>query len=312
MGKVITIGEILVEIMAKEIGQTFLHAGDYRGPFPSGAPAIFIDQVAKSGSPAKIISAVGKDGFGEVNLNRLESNGVDVSNIKVLEDETTGVAFVTYKEDGDRDFIYHISNAACGRINKNYISKEDFEDCSYFHIMGSAIYNEGIRETINKGRRLAKKYGCKISFDPNIRKEIVNDKEKKELLLNILYEANIVLAGEDELYYLTENKDEKSNVENLFNKNAEIVIIKRGSKGVTLYTHNKTVDISPYKVEEVDPTGAGDCFGGTFISCINQEIEVEKATRLATIAGAKAVTKKGPMEGNTTLEELEEVYKELY
>ena len=43
MPKIITIGEILVEIMAKNIGQEFTESGEFFGPYPSGAPAIFID-----------------------------------------------------------------------------------------------------------------------------------------------------------------------------------------------------------------------------------------------------------------------------
>jgi hypothetical protein len=43
-GKIVTIGEILVEIMATTLGHGFLEAQTLIGPFPSGAPAIFIDQ----------------------------------------------------------------------------------------------------------------------------------------------------------------------------------------------------------------------------------------------------------------------------
>ena len=51
MKKVVTIGEIVVEIMAVETGVGFLEPLTLKGPFPSGAPAIFIDQVAKLGQP---------------------------------------------------------------------------------------------------------------------------------------------------------------------------------------------------------------------------------------------------------------------
>ena len=51
--------------------------------------------------------------------------------------------------------------------------------------------------------------------------------------------------------------------------------------------------------------GAGDCFGGTLISCLAQGIDLERTLTLANAAGALAVTKRGPMEGNTTLSELE-------
>ncbi|MDF2592438.1 MAG: pfkB carbohydrate kinase family protein [Clostridia bacterium] len=312
MAQIITIGEILVEVMAKNIGQKLFETGEFVGPFPSGAPAIFIDQAAKCGSNAMIISAVGNDGFGIINLERLQDSGVDISQIKVLNDQSTGVAFVTYKENGDRDFLYHISNAACGDINAKYVPENVFDDIKYFHIMGTAIYNEGLRAAILKGIELAKKKGGKISFDPNVRKEIVNNEEKRKLLVDILEQSNIILVGENELLYLMGIQDENTCVDSLIHNGAEIVIIKRGSRGATLYTKEGAVHAEAYKVEEVDPTGAGDCFAGTFVSCINIGIQPVEAFRLAVIAGAMAVTQKGPMEGNKTLSELKEIYKEIY
>ena len=47
--KVLTIGEVLVEIVATERGNGFREPVKLIGPFPSGAPAIFIDQVGKLG-----------------------------------------------------------------------------------------------------------------------------------------------------------------------------------------------------------------------------------------------------------------------
>ena len=49
MKKLVSAGEILVEIMAQRIGQSFLEPGPLLGPYPSGAPAIFIGQAAALG-----------------------------------------------------------------------------------------------------------------------------------------------------------------------------------------------------------------------------------------------------------------------
>ena len=84
MSKVFTIGEILVEIMASKIGQPFDQPGIWNGPYPSGAPAIFIDQVTRLGVPCGIISCVGNDGFGDINIHRLAADGVDIRGISVL------------------------------------------------------------------------------------------------------------------------------------------------------------------------------------------------------------------------------------
>lgn len=91
MSKVFTIGEILVEIMASKIGQPFDQPGIWNGPYPSGAPAIFIDQVTRLGVPCGIISCVGNDGFGDINIHRLAADGVDIRGISVLPLEATGV-----------------------------------------------------------------------------------------------------------------------------------------------------------------------------------------------------------------------------
>ena len=50
MSDVLTIGELLAEFMAERVGQTFLEPGIFLGPYPSGAPAIFADQVVKTGT----------------------------------------------------------------------------------------------------------------------------------------------------------------------------------------------------------------------------------------------------------------------
>jgi tagatose kinase len=77
--KILAIGEILVEIVALEKGDGFRAPMNLVGPFPSGAPAIFIDQAAKLGHPCALISTVGDDDFGRLNIDRLRADGVDVS-----------------------------------------------------------------------------------------------------------------------------------------------------------------------------------------------------------------------------------------
>ena len=74
MYDIITIGEILVEILAKEIGQELCAPGIFLGPYPSGAPAICIDQVGRMGAKAAIIAKVGDDDFGLLNLRRLQGS----------------------------------------------------------------------------------------------------------------------------------------------------------------------------------------------------------------------------------------------
>ena len=49
MAGIWTMGELLVEIMRPKAGMELYEPGEFLGPFPSGAPAIFIDTVARLG-----------------------------------------------------------------------------------------------------------------------------------------------------------------------------------------------------------------------------------------------------------------------
>ena len=59
-------------------------------------------------------------------------------------------------------------------------------------------------------------------------------------------------------------------------------------------------------VEVLDPTGAGDCFCATFVTLWSKgAFGFRDALERANAAGALAVTKVGPMEGNSNLAAIE-------
>jgi tagatose kinase len=304
MAKIVVIGEILVEIMATEIGQTFLRPGQFQGPYPSGAPAIFADQAARTGADVALVGSVGKDDFGTVNLQRLQSSGVDTSRIRRHPDRPTGSAFVTYAEDGSRSFVFNIAHSAAACIRVDHLDAALFAGCRFFHIMGSSLISSQMTQTILHAVELARAAGAEISFDPNIRKELLLNPAMAETIREILSKTDILLPSEDDLKYLFAEASELDAAHQLLAGNTRLILLKRGKNGCTYFDRQRKIDVPPLIAHEVDPTGAGDCFGGTFISCLVQEIPLPRALSLANAAGSLAVRMRGPMEGNSTLEQL--------
>ena len=74
---IIIMGEMLVEIMREKTDMPLYEAHTFQGPFPSGAPAICIDTVARLGCITAIIGGVERDDFGKCLLDRLKKDGVD-------------------------------------------------------------------------------------------------------------------------------------------------------------------------------------------------------------------------------------------
>lgn len=305
MRKVGAIGEILVEIMAVEPGEGFRAPIAMIGPFPSGAPAIFIDQVARFGHPCGLIGCVGQDDFGRLNIDRLRADGVDVSAINVHERAVTGSAFVRYRPDGSRDFIFNIHDSAAGQTALTDVGRQMIAGCGHLHVMGSTLAVPRLAESVEEALAIVKGNGCSVSFDPNVRKEILSVPGMTERLGKVLAVTDIFLPSGDELFLLATAKDEAGAIRELLDRGVKVVVVKRGAKGATWYDDERVLTVPAIDVRQVDPTGAGDCFGAVLVACWLQGSSPMQALRTANAAGARAVSVKGPMEGAAFRADLE-------
>lgn len=308
MYDIITIGEILVEVLTKEIGQELSVPGVLLGPYPSGAPAICIDQAGRMGVKAAIIAKVGRDDFGKLNLERLRQDGVDVSHVIETSENATGVAFNTYFPDGGRKFLFHFTHAACGELDSKDVSEEAICASKYLHIMGCSITGSpSMGEAIMQAVRLARKNRIKISFDPNIRPELLHGKIMDHYR-EILDCCDVLLTGKSELQLLFGENWENA-VRKLLDTKNRAIVVKDGSRGTQFYSRDEAFSIATYPANEVDPTGAGDCFDATFLSMLCLGSDYRTAVHYANAAGALAVSKAGPMEGNSFKADLDRFFR---
>ena len=305
MKKIITIGEIVVEIMAVEPGLGFTAAIPLIGPFASGAPAIFIDQAAKLGQPCGIVSAVGNDDIGVLNVERLRRDGADVSAIGVHPTAATGSAFVRYRPDGNRDFIYNIRHSACSAISLTPEAEALIDGADHLQIMGSALFFDGIVSAIFEATRRIKAKGGTVSFDPNIRKEMLELPGMREALAHALENADLFMPSGPEMFLFTKATEEAAAIAELLERGIKAIVVKLGADGASYFDRSGEVSAPAFRVEEIDPTGAGDSFGAAFVTCWLRGMAPGKALTIANATGARAVSDKGPMEGTSTMAEIE-------
>jgi len=305
MKSILTIGEILVEIMATDRGDGFLEPMTLVGPFPSGAPAIFIDQAARFGQPAAMIGCVGDDDFGRVNLNRLRRDGVDVSAIRIDPEAVTGSAFVRYRPDGTRAFVYNIKQSAAGRITLDAAARAAIARSDHLHLMGTALFSPAIVAIVFEAAEAIKARGGTISFDPNLRPEMLRLPGLSEACEALFRRCDLYLPSGEELTLFTTAKGEEAAVAEILAGGVRAVVHKKGAAGATCFDPAGRVAQAAFAVDEIDPTGAGDCFGATFVSCWLRDMPPAESLVYAAAAGALAVTKQGPMEGAATRAEMD-------
>jgi sugar/nucleoside kinase (ribokinase family) len=305
MKTIVTVGEILVEVMATRRGQTFLEPGALIGPYPSGAPAIFIDQVARLGQPCGMIGCVGDDDFGVLNVQRLRADGVDVSAIAVHRDAPTGSAFVTYQENGERHFVFNIRHIASGHISIAAAAAPLLAHADHLHIMGTSLISPKVIEAMRTAMRRVKSRGGTISFDPNSRKELSGGSDLTAFVEEILLVSDLVMPSGPELRFLTGEANEASAIASLLGRGVGAVVVKRGARGASYYDLSGATHGAPFDVEEVDPTGAGDCFDATFVVCHLRGMSRVDCLRYANASGAHKVLYRGPMEGVVSFTDLD-------
>ena len=305
MKKVLTIGEILVEIMATTPGAGFRDPLTFTGPFPSGAPAIFIDQVARLGQPSAMIGCVGNDDFGRVNLDRLGRDGVDIRGIAIDPEFATGSAFVRYRVDGARDFVFNIKHSAAGRTTLTDAARTVIAESDHLHVMGTALFSPAIVDAILETIGLIKARGGTVSFDPNVRQELLGLPGLREAFATIFGQCDLFLPSGPELFLFTEATEQDSAVAEILARGVGAVVVKAGAEGASYFDGTGRSRQAAFRVTEVDPTGAGDCFGATFVTCWLRGLEPARALAYAAASGARAVQKQGPMEGVSTFADLD-------
>lgn len=298
MSEIWTMGEILVEIMRPREDMGFYEKGEFLGPFPSGAPAIFIDTAARLGHACGIIGGTGRDDFGRCVTGRLERDGVCCKYVGSFANRSTAVAFVAYKKDGSREFIFHIDGTPAVMAKSPDI--DGIENPAFFHIMGcSLMANTDFYAEIIKTMEKFVLKGAKISFDPNIRPELLGERDIGEIVGPVMENCSVLLPGVDELKLIAGEGDINKAVHKLFrNEKLEVIALKKGKKGCTVYSRKGNFDMGVYPVVPVDSTGAGDCFDAGFLCGILEGRTLEECAKIATAAASLNTAAFGPMEGD--------------
>ena len=296
--QVVALGELLVEVMRRRADQPLCQPGEFVGPFPSGAPAIFADAAARLGTPTGFIGVIGEDAFGDCVLGRLEADGVDTQHVRRASGYTTGTAFVAYRSNGERDFVFHLPQAAASLLCPDDVRPEYIARGAFVHITGSALsVSDSARQACYEAVRVVKAAGGRVSFDPNIRAELLGVERVREVCEPVLAQCDLLLPSGQEATLLTGIVDPGAACRALISRGIPIVALKRGQDGSTVFTAGGAIHAEPLPVTEVDPTGAGDCYGGAFVTGLIEGWDLATVARFANVAGALSVTKMGPMEG---------------
>jgi len=82
------------------------------------------------------------------------------------------------------------------------------------------------------------------------------------------------------------------------------VVVTHGKDGCEVFCENGAFRVPPFRADQVDPTGAGDCFLGGFAAGIVRGLSVSDAALLGNFFGSLAVAQVGPLKLDSTLSQV--------
>lgn len=295
------LGEVLVEVMRPRPNQPLDRPGPFEGPFASGAPAICAAAAAHLGSRVRFAGVVGRDAFGRACRDRLHEAGVDMSALRTVDDAATGVAFVAYRSDGEREFVFHLSHAAAAALGPRDVEALHPESLAWLHVSGSSLgVSRSMRRACEEAARRVAESGGTVAFDPNLRAELADPAEARTLCAGVMKYATVILPSGPEATLLGRGDGPAEACVSLLDAGARLVVLKRGAEGCTVFTPDGPaagVDVPASDTQVRDPTGAGDVFAAGLAVALLEGRDPTDAARFAAAAAAVAITTLGPMEG---------------
>ncbi len=274
MGRLFSIGEVLIDFIPLQKGRALKDVISFERA-PGGAPANVAAAVAKYGGSASMITKLGKDAFGDFLLEQLQEAGVQTDKITRTKEANTGLAFVSLREDGERDFSFYRNPSADLLLTEEEIDENWFEKGDILHFCSVDLVESPMKQAHRKAIQSVKEKGGIISFDPNVRLPLWNDPEEcRTTILEFIPMAHLVKISDEELEFITGITDVEEAIRSLFTGDVQAVIFTKGANGADLYVRNKKYESTGYQVEVQDTTGAGDAFiGGVLYQLLDKQTD---------------------------------------
>jgi fructokinase len=265
-------------------------AGGERIPMVGGGPANTAKAVARLGYPTFFLGGISSDGYGRSIESELQESGVDLS-LVYRGDLATALAIATIDEDGLAKYEFELEGTASFAFHGSWLPHGE---PAVIHVGSVATMLEpGASELLT----WISTKSAPVIFDPNVRPSIQGDQEfYRSAVERWIDVASIVKLSEDDISWLY---CDELVVRSWLDRGVSLVIVTRGSKGLTAIGAGFSIDIPAESISVVDSVGAGDTIGAVIVEGVleyglsglsgeNLFKVLERAVRAAAITCSRA------------------------
>lgn len=296
------IADINMHIPSFPIQPGSVHRLTYLDLGPGGAANIAIMGV-RFGLPVACLGQIGDDIFGRVILDGLEQEGVETSQILVKAGASTPMAGVIVDPRAEPAYLGIARGLDLESLPDSWAPT--IQSASAVFADGWAEH-PGVPQTILAGFKAAQDAGVPVFFDPGPG----NPEVPEGWILDAIRATDVLLVNDLEASRFASLPDPDQAARKLLKLGPEMVVLKLGPDGNTIYAGDEVHHSPGFAVTAVDQTGAGDSVTGAVIYGWLNGFSIEALGVLANATGAAKVQKRGTGRNLPTLAEIRELLED--
>ncbi len=247
-------GEALIDMLPREATT----GGAAFAPHAGGSVFNTAIALGRLNTPVQFFSGLSSDLFGDILRAELAASHVDSSPAHIADRPTT-LAFVTLT-NGHASYAFYDENTA-GRM---------LQPADVPETRANAVFFGGISLVVEPCATAYAALMGRVSdtavtmIDPNIRPSFITDEAAyRDRLTNMFASADIIKTSDEDLEWIRGGTDASALFEGT---KVQVILLTRGSEGVTVLTRDGTADVPAKKADVVDTVGAGDTFSAGFLA----------------------------------------------
>jgi fructokinase len=248
MGMILSCGEALVDLVPDAV--------------PGGGPLNVAVAAARLEVPTGFLGCVSTDGYGDQIWQHLVANGVDVSACQ-RSDAPTAKAIIEHVPQ--LVFRFEGVDTADTRLGPPDLSPLGAGP----HVVHGGTLGLFRGQTAETLAGLVEGHDGLVSLDPNIRPQIIDERDRWDHFHDRwLTHTNIYKGSDEDLEWIWPNRSPSSSAEAVLAAGVDVVIVTRGSEGLSILTKAGDHHAPAPQVAVVDTVGAGDTIVGTVLASV--------------------------------------------
>lgn len=262
---IVSCGEALVDLVPHAVA--------------GGGPMNVAVAAARLGAPSAFVGCVSNDAHGRLIWDHLLSNGVN-TDACARSDAPTARAIIehtpklVFRFEGD-----NTADTALESVDLTVLGEQT-------HILHGGTLGLFRGRTAETLATLVEGHDGIVSLDPNIRPQIIDDRDRWDHFhQRWLARTDIYKGSDEDLEWIWPDRSAEASAEALLESGVCVVVLTRGAEGLTVITSEGASVVTAPPVDVVDTVGAGDTTVAALLTCVLEHGATDPVT-LAKVAPA--------------------------